>query len=392
MLKRVHHDGFGARLIAGRLNFARFILTLLPFMKLNFPNRPQWQWRAHPRETATLALLGCAAILAIAGVSDAMPTLGNAPKARLAPAAPLPTSPSATELRDVAPQDAVAMNALIPLAGLPSTAATPFSMGKATTAAKTQALECLTNAIYYEAGRESDAGQRAVAQVILNRVRHPAYPASVCGVVFEGSTRATGCQFTFTCDGSMAYTPMASAWARARKVAWSALNGSVHAAAGLATHYHANYVLPYWASSLVKTHIEGPHIFYRWAGGWGRPAAFHQRYAAREADVRTLRLAALSVEHVLPKALVPTSVAATIEALDKIDGVKVAGGSERVSIHFNLKAREAVEQVVVTPYVERVAASDNLRRALDGSRPTGVEAKPFGPPAEAMSKPAAPAN
>ena len=361
-------------------------------MKLQLPTPPKWQWRARPREAALFGLLGCAAVLAIAGVSDAMPTLGDAPKATLAPAAPMPTSPSATELRDVAPQDAVAMNALIPLAKLPVTAAAPFTMGKANKAAQAQALECLTNAVYYEAGRESDAGQRAVAQVILNRVRHPAYPASVCGVVFEGSTRATGCQFTFTCDGSMAYTPMASAWARARKVAWAALNGSVHAAAGLATHYHANYVLPYWASSLVKTHIEGPHIFYRWAGGWGRPAAFHQDYAAREADVHTLRLAALAVEHVLPKALVPTTVAETIEALDKIDGVKVADGGERVAIQFNLKAREAVEKAVVTPYVERVAASDNLRRALDGTGPAGVEAKPFGPPAEAMSKPAAPAN
>ena len=339
-----------------------------------------------------LGVLGCAALLAIAGVSDAMPTLGDAPKARLAPAAPLPISPSATELRDVAPQDAVAMNALIPLAKLPSTAAARFTMGKATTAAKTQALECLTNAIYYEAGRESDAGQRAVAQVILNRVRHPAYPASVCGVVFEGSTRTTGCQFTFTCDGSMARAPMASEWARARKAAWAALNGSVHAAAGLATHYHANYVLPYWASSLVKTHIEGPHIFYRWAGGWGRPAAFRQRYAAREANVHALRLAALSVEHVLPQVLVTGSVAAAIEKLDQIEGVKVAEAGDRLSIQFNLKAREAVEKAVVTPYVERVDASDNLRRALDGSGPAGIEAKPFGPPAEAMSKSPAPAN
>ncbi len=362
-------------------------------MKLNPPFPPQWHWRARPRETAILGLLGCAAVLAVAGVSDAMPTLGGAAKANLAAGnAPLPTSPSATELRDVAPQDAVAMNALIPLAKLRSAAAAPFYLGKASTAAKTQALECLTSAIYYEAGRETDAGQRAVAQVILNRVRHPAYPASVCGVVFEGSTRSTGCQFTFTCDGSMARSPMTSEWARARKAAWAALNGSVHAAAGLATHYHANYVLPYWASSLVKTHIEGPHIFYRWAGGWGRPSAFRQAYAAREADSRDLRQAALSVEHVLPKVLVAGTVAATIEKLDEIEGVKVAEAGDRVSIKFNLKAREAVEKAVVTPYVERLGASDNLRRALDGTGPSGVDAKPFGPPADAAAKSAAPAN
>ena len=185
---------------------------------------------------------------------------------------------------------------------------------------------------------------------------------------------------------------MTSQWARARKVAWAALNGAVHASAGLATHYHANYVLPYWASSLVKTHIEGPHIFYRWAGGWGRPAAFHQSYAAREADSAVLRLAALAVEHVLPKALIPTTEIAAIEALDGIEGVKVAEAGERVSIKFNLKAREAVEKAVVTPYVERVAASDNLRRALDGAGAAGADAKPFGPPVEAMDKPAAPAK
>ena len=360
-------------------------------MRITLPIQPQWHWRSRPRETAILGLLGCAAALAIAGVSDAMPTLGNASKASVA-ATPLPTSPSATELRDVAPQDAVALNALIPLTKLPSTAAAPFVMGKASKATQVQALECLTSAIYYEAGRESDLGQRAVAQVILNRVRHPAYPSSVCGVVFQGSTRTTGCQFTFTCDGSMARTPMATAWSRARSVAWAALNGAVHVPAGLATHYHANYVLPYWASSLVKTHIEGPHIFYRWAGGWGRPAAFHQGYAAREADSAVLRQAALSVEHILPKALVPGTQIAALEALDEIEGVEVAEAGERVSIKFNLKAREAVEKVVVTPYVERVAASDNLRRALDGAGAAGADGKPFGPPAEAMDKPSPPAN
>jgi spore germination cell wall hydrolase CwlJ-like protein len=364
---------------------------LLGFMNIDQTHTPQWHWRARPRETAILGLLGCAAALAIAGVSDAMPTIEGVPKSTLAQT-PLPTSPSATELRDVAPQDAVALNALIPLTKSLTIPAAPFSMGKANAASRVQALECLTSAIYYEAGRETDAGQQAVAQVILNRVRHPAYPSSVCGVVFQGSTRPTGCQFTFTCDGSMAYRPMASAWSRARKAAWAALNGAVYAPAGLSTHYHANYVLPYWASSLVKLHVEGPHIFYRWAGNWGRPAAFRQTYAAREADSAVLRQAALAVEHVLPKALLPDTEVASIEALDNIEGVKVAETGERVSIKFNLKAREAVEKAVVTPYVERVDASENLRRALDGGAAKGTEAKPFGPSAEATDKPAAPAK
>jgi spore germination cell wall hydrolase CwlJ-like protein len=356
------------------------------------PLTPVWHWRSRSRETAMLGVLGCAAVLAVAGVSDAMPTLGNAAPAPRAAPSPLPTSPSATELRDIAPETALALNARIPVTTDPSPAALPFSLGKSSVASRSNALECLTNALYYEAGRESDDGQRAVAQVILNRVRHPAYPSSVCGVVFQGSTRVTGCQFTFTCDGSMARLPMTSEWRRARKIAWAALNGAVHRAVGQATHYHANYVLPYWASSLVKTHVEGPHIFYRWSGGWGRPAAFTQSYAAKEDNARGLRLAALSVEHVLPKALTPATEQAAVAALDSIEGVKVAATGQGVTARFSPQAREAVEQIKLTPYVERVEASDNLRRALDGAGPAGVEAKPLGAPAATTDKPAEAAN
>lgn len=343
----------------------------LPFL----PSRP---WRTHPRETAVLAVLGCAAAVAVAGVSGATPTFGDLARDRSQPVAspPLPASPSATDLRDVAPDEAIALNAKIPLAALPSTAAPAFSLGQASGAARVQALECLTSAIYYEAGQESDAGQRAVAQVILNRVRHPAYPSSVCGVVYQGSTRPTGCQFTFTCDGSLSRAPMASAWDHARKVAQAMLGGAVYAPAGLATHYHANYVLPYWAASLVKTHVEGAHLFYRWSGNWGRNAAFSQAYAGREANAAKLRVAALSVPHILPRAMTTSTAAA---ALDEIDGVKVdqaAGG--RVTAHFSPQARAAVEAMKLVPYVDRVSASDTLRQALDGASPQGDDAKPLG--------------
>src|SRR6476659_6628083 len=99
-------------------------------MSFATPSPPTWHWRSHPRETAMLGLLGCAAALAIAGVSDAMPTLGHAPKSTLA-SAPLPSSPSATERRDVAPEEALALNARIPVTDLPLTAAAPFAWGKA---------------------------------------------------------------------------------------------------------------------------------------------------------------------------------------------------------------------------------------------------------------------
>lgn len=147
---------------------------------------------------------------------------------------------------------------------------------------KARALQCLSLAVYYEAANESTEGQRAVAQVVLNRVAHPSYPASVCGVVFQGSERRTGCQFTFTCDGSLARKPAAAQWDRARKVAAEALAGYVYAPIGLATHYHATYVLPYWAASLDNVGTIGLHTFYRWRGAAGRKAAFSLAYRGGE--------------------------------------------------------------------------------------------------------------
>jgi hypothetical protein len=185
-------------------------------------------------------------------------------------------------LQPVAPETAMALNAAIPVAEGYNPPARAFLLRTAGMTARMRSLECLTSAIYYEAASESDDGQRAVAQVVLNRVRHPAYPNSVCGVVYQGSERTTGCQFTFTCDGSLLRTPSLSGWARARRIAAAALAGSVYAPVGHATHYHTVNVLPYWASSLIKSAVIGAHIFYRWNGGWGTPAAFRQAYAGLE--------------------------------------------------------------------------------------------------------------
>ncbi len=333
-------------------------------------------WRTHPRETVGLGMLGMAAAIALAGAANSnalLPGQGGAARANAA----MPALPDAMAVRPVAPETALQINGQIPFASGPNPAARPFSFAAAGAETRERALECLTSAIYYEAGQESREGQQGVAQVVLNRVRHPAFPASVCGVVYQGSTRTTGCQFTFTCDGSLALAPMRSEWNRARKVAQAALGGAVYAPAGLSTHYHANYVLPYWAASLVKTHVEGAHLFYRWSGNWGRPAAFTQRYAAREADARLLRQAALSVPHDLPSAM--TASAADAAKLDKVEGVEMALVGDRVTAKFNLKARAAVEAVKLVPYVDRVSASDNLRQALGGVASEGAEAKPFGP-------------
>jgi spore germination cell wall hydrolase CwlJ-like protein len=185
-------------------------------------------------------------------------------------------------LQDLSPEAARIWNASNPIAELHTAPARPFKLNAAGVLDEQRAVDCMTAAIYYEAAMESTDGQRAVAQVVLNRMRHPAFPKSVCGVVFQGSNRKTGCQFSFTCDGSLGRTPSVGGWARAREVAVAALNGYVMKGVGNATHYHANYVAPYWSPSLHKVAVVGAHIFYRWTGGWGLPPAFSGSYAGGE--------------------------------------------------------------------------------------------------------------
>ena len=178
--------------------------------------------------------------------------------------------------------DAMKLNAATPNASGYLRVAAPFVFKPATAEDRRRALRCLTQGIYYEAALEPTEGQEAVAQVILNRVRDPNYPNSVCGVVFEGAERTTGCQFSFTCDGALAQAQVGWAWNRARLVAERALAGAVSARVGTATHYHADYVHPWWAPTLNKLTQIGAHIFYRWKGVYGEPAAFRQAYAGRE--------------------------------------------------------------------------------------------------------------
>lgn len=158
--------------------------------------------------------------------------------------------------------------------------ASPFFGSGGTNLARAQ--DCLAQAIWYEAASESEAGQRAVAQVVLNRVKHPSWPSSVCGVVYQGSSRRTGCQFTFTCDGSLRRKASGSTWARAQNIASEALSGRVYEPIGHATHYHTLWVNPYWASSLDHVGTIGAHRFYRNRGSGGRKQAFTQSYAGTE--------------------------------------------------------------------------------------------------------------
>ena len=158
--------------------------------------------------------------------------------------------------------------------GLP--AAAPFKLAGALESSRE--LECLTQAVYFEARGETPAGQAAVAQVVLNRVRHPAFPKSVCGVVFQGSGKRVGCQFSFACNGSMHARRESAAWDRARRVASRALGGFVMSAVGDSTHFHTLNVAPNWGPRLVRTAEVGMHVFYKF--GRSAPKAEERVYYA----------------------------------------------------------------------------------------------------------------
>jgi spore germination cell wall hydrolase CwlJ-like protein len=223
------------------------------------------------------------AMLALARRHDPAPRKdywGRVPGWETYDLATLPTLGFGTAF-DVAARE---INAFKPFADLPINPMEPFIL-RASRQDQAQALRCLSQAIYYEAAREPREGQRAVAQVVLNRVRHPAYPNSVCGVVFQGSARSTGCQFSFTCDGSLTWAPEPGLWRQVESVAREALEGFVETGVGSATHYHADYVAPYWAPTLVKMTKVGAHIFYRWTGPMGEPPAFTSRYVGGEENL-----------------------------------------------------------------------------------------------------------
>jgi len=172
-------------------------------------------------------------------------------------------------------------NEAIPLAAGPRDSMTGFAPIASNAPAYASAEKCLAQAIYYEAANEPAQGKRAVAQVVLNRVRHPAYPASVCGVVYEGWNRPV-CQFSFVCDGSLTRAPAARQWRESEAVAKAALAGAVEPSVGTATHYHADYVLPRWAYTLAKVERVGTHLFYRFPGNGGRARSFTARWSGNE--------------------------------------------------------------------------------------------------------------
>jgi spore germination cell wall hydrolase CwlJ-like protein len=122
---------------------------------------------------------------------------------------------------------------------------------------------CLSEAVYFEARSESETGQAAVAQVVLNRVKSGLYPQSICGVVYQNRHRYMGCQFSFACEGRSLRVSDTAAWANATRVARAVLEGRTYVAeVGGATHYHADYVRPGWSRRMRKLDVIGRHIFY----------------------------------------------------------------------------------------------------------------------------------
>ena len=190
-------------------------------------------------------------------------------------------------------QRARLINAAVPFSKEPFSVAKPMVVNMAS-GDQNRAIDCLAAAGWYEAGNDP-SGQMAVMQVVLNRVRHPAFPNTICGTVFQGSDKPTGCQFTFTCDGALARKPSASAWSRARNNAQFLLSGFVYQSVGLATHYHTDWVTPEWSPKLDKIAVVGTHLFFRWPGGMGKPKAFSSRISG--AEPRIAAMSSLSAYH-----------------------------------------------------------------------------------------------
>ena len=237
---------------------------------------------------ASIAILGALALAWQQGLFGDPARIPGGEAARQRELAVLPGKPGAEPqaLPSLDPLTALNQNAAVPFVTGPVTPARAFKF-TGSPADRLQASECLALTAMAEAGG-SDPGQRAVMQVVLNRVRHPAFPKTICGVVFQGSDRASGCQFTYTCDGSLARRYPDAAWLVARKRAREALDGYVYKPVGLATHYHTNWVYPYWSSSLDKVAQVDTHLFFRWRGFWGTPAAVRSAYRGGEPSFSAL--------------------------------------------------------------------------------------------------------
>jgi hypothetical protein len=304
------------------------------------------------------------------------------------------SAPPSLGLAGLPMADARRVNGAMPVAQTLNPSAEPFVL-RAGAAERAQALKCLTAAIYYEAALEPRDGQEAVAQVVLNRLRHAGYPKSVCGVVFQGADRP-GCQFSFACDGSMARPPAQWAWRNAADVAGRALDGYVMKTVGMATHYHTNWVTAWWTPTMLKVRQIGAHIFFRPIGSEGQPAAFNARYLGGEAQSSRTDLigrpeAAMAATPLLLKVSTRGSVLAPRTVVQ--GGRMIVLPSSTLFLGSALRARPGVDGPAVPPMHAMIALRAAAARAARRGQPLEL---PVTPPTAApepafVARPEAPA-
>ncbi len=324
-------------------------------------NKISWRFKRLPRDVVALVIVLLSAFAIIFAMTLAQvrqdsgagrPARRNVPPSVLIAA----TNAGVGELTAVG-ERAKQINASLPFDGGPVEAAASFEVGT-DEANYPRALLCLRAAVYHEAGFEPLTGRRAVAQVILNRTRHSAFPKSVCDVVYQGVASPV-CQFSFACDQARHRPVAAAAWREAEQVAAEALAGYVEPSVGTSTHYHADYVAPRWAPLLTKVNRTGAHIFYRWPGSWGKRPAFLRRYLGEDASVigRAMELEAaitntVQIDGIRGVALVEVRDGKITPAA--VRGVHKAGAPVRAGDLWDVGANEQlVTATLIARLVER---------------------------------------
>lgn len=226
--------------------------------------------------------------------------------------------------------------------------------------------DCLTQAVYYEARGEGVDGMRAVAQVILNRVRHPAFPKTICGVVYQGAYRGVSCQFSFVCNGAMAGPVEAWAWRRAKDVAAAALEGYVMKSVGTATHFHTLSVDPVWSGNMVRIATVGSHVFYQFRGRGSRIGDTDG--VSPSGDVPVV---------IQASATIPASDASALNsAQPTINPETVAAADAKTILASSVQRADTPAKPVTLSAKVTGAPADAIAAALTPSTPAVPQAKP----------------
>ena len=126
-----------------------------------------------------------------------------------------------------------------------------------------EAVVCLAMAMYHEAKGEPREGILAVAHVVVNRTNNPAFPSTVCEVVYQGKPKSRFCQFSWTCDGRSDAPTNREKYYKMLAMATSVLEGETKDPTRGAMFFHNRTVKPTWSFTKVKTREIAQHSFYR---------------------------------------------------------------------------------------------------------------------------------